>query len=224
MELSAPNRDRSHWLASDRAGRIEVRFAGRGPSRTRAETLAAVGGDGLELAWCRQVHGDRHVEARSGDSGEGDALITDRPGIAISVATADCVPVVVGAGGLVAVIHAGWRGIVAGVVPKTVNALPRAPRTAWLGPAIGPCCYEVDEEVAGAVVAASAPEARVSPSRAKPHLHLQRAVAAQLRAAGVDTISRVLNACTRCHTQGLWSYRRQGKNAGRNLAFAWISP
>lgn len=223
MELSAPTTDRTHWVAVDHAGPIEVRFVGRGPSHSRAETLAAVGGSGLELAACRQVHGDHHVEARNGECGECDALVTDRTGIALSVATADCVPVVVGAGERLAVIHAGWRGIVAGVVPKTVAALQTQPLSAWIGPAIGPCCYEVDLDVARAVAGASADEVVVALAGAKPHLNLQRAVAVQLRQAGVDTISRVLNACTRCHEQGLWSYRRQGKGAGRNLAFAWLT-
>jgi YfiH family protein len=223
MEFSAPTSEHVHWMAEGRAGPIEVRFLGRGPSRDRAEALAAAGGGELEPAWCRQVHGNSCIQARPGECGEGDALVTDRPGIALSVATADCVPVVVGADHSLAVVHAGWRGIAAGVVAKAAAALRAGSSTAWIGPAIGPCCYEVDHDVARAVVEASDADVIVRRAAGKSYLSLQRAVAFQLRQAGVESISRVHDACTRCHAQGLHSYRREGQGAGRNLTFAWFS-
>lgn len=230
MELSRPATPGARWLASDRHGAVEVRFVGSGPEAPRQEVLAAAGGGGLELAWCRQVHSDRAVEAASGECGEADALVTDRAGLALCVATADCVPVVIAGGGRLAAVHAGWRGIAAAIVPKTLARLGEpALLTAWLGPAIGPCCYEVGREVAEAVAAAGGPEAWAGagsapseePLRARPHLDLHRAVTFQLERCGVTVLRRV-EACTRCHPDQLASYRRDGRRAGRNLTFAWL--
>ncbi len=225
MELSRPATPGARWLASDRHGAVEVRFVGSGPEAPRQEVLAAAGGGGLELAWCRQVHSDRAIVAAAGECGEADALITARVGLALSVATADCVPVVIAGGDHLAAVHAGWRGIAASIVPKTLARLGGAgPLIAWLGPAIGACCYEVGQEVADAVAAASGPEAVAAGKapRSKPHLDLHRALAYQLERCGVTELRRV-EACTRCHPEQLSSYRRDGERAGRNLAFAWLT-
>ena len=144
--------------------------------------------------------------------------------MALCVATADCVPVVLGAGDGVAAVHAGWRGVVAGVVDRAVGALAVAvgerPVAAWIGPAIGPCCYEVGEDVASRVVAASATGVARRGRGARPHLDLVAAVEIQLRGAGVEAIER-LGPCTRCAPELLYSYRRDGAAAGRNLTYAW---
>ena len=99
-----------------------------------------------------QVHGARVIEAMStGNLGEADAIFTYRRGLPATVGTADCVPVVVEGTDVVAVIHVGWRGGVAGVVEQTLAALSAsgAPAVrAAIGPAIGPCCYEVGAAVA----------------------------------------------------------------------------
>lgn len=222
MELSRPIARTGHWLAADRHGRAEVRFVGRGPLTDRAEILRAAGGGDLELAWCRQIHSARAVRATPGDCGEGDALISDRGGLALAVVTADCVPVVISGGDRLAAIHAGWRGIAAAIVPKTLERLESEPLTAWLGPAIGPCCYEVGEDVADQVVAASGPAALATPAAgARPRLDLHRAVVLQLQSRGVATIRRV-ETCTCCHPERLSSYRRDGERAGRNLTLAWL--
>ncbi len=155
--------------------------------------------------------------------GDGDALIVRQAGLAAVVATADCVPVIVVGAGAGAVIHAGWRGIVAGVVARTLERLGEPVRQAWVGPAIGPCCYEVGAEVAAAVVAASDERALVTSRRERPHLDLKRAVAAQLEAAGVEVVTAV-DLCTRCHPELLSSHRRDGAAAGRNLALVWREP
>lgn len=223
-----------HWLWSDSAG-VEVRFAGRGPAGSRAEVLAAIEGEALPVRWAKQVHGcavlpidgaDRTLE--SGPNGEGDALVTAASGVALAIATADCVPVLLATEGAIAAAHAGWRGVVAGVVPAAVAALrarngdPSAPLQAWIGPAIGVCCYEVGEDVAAAVAAASTP-AVISPRIGmRPHLDVSAAVRHQLRSAGVEAIREVA-VCTRCAEDRLWSYRRDGSQAGRNLAFIWRS-
>lgn len=226
MKAHPEHRD-GFWVWGGSAGGAEVRFVGRGPAAPRQRVLARAGGvPRLPVAWLRQVHSDRVREAGVGECGEGDALWTDRPRLALAVATADCVPLVLAGGGLVAAVHAGWRGIVAGVVPATVATLDAAASqlAAWIGPAIGPCCYEVSDEVAAQVVEAStAAVARPSPAGGeRPHLDLVAAVEHQLAGAGVERIER-LACCTRCAGEWLWSYRREGTGAGRNLAFAWLS-
>lgn len=117
----------------------------------RAEVAAALGVT-ADWAYVHQVHGAHVVWAvRSGHLGDGDAIVTTRPGLPIMVATADCVPVVIEAEGAVAIVHAGWRGAAAGIVPSVLARMTDAgivPLRAAIGPAIGPCCYEVGEEVA----------------------------------------------------------------------------
>lgn len=226
MELLPPTTGDGHWLAADRYGAAQIRFVGRGPRRDRLAVLAAVGAGGLELAWCRQVHSDRSLEAAPGECGEADALMTDRPGLALAVATADCVPIVIVRRDRLAVIHAGWRGIAASIVLKTLERLGGSGSPiAWLGPAIGPCCYEVGSEVAEAVVSVSGSQAvavdAAERRSGKPHLDLQRAVAGQLEASGVAEIRR-LDVCTSCQAEALSSYRRDGARAGRNYTFAWL--
>jgi len=212
---------------TDRRGEVEVRFVGRGPAGGRDEVLARIGEPDLPVAWARQIHSAQVLPAAlPGECGEGDALLADRPGLALSVVTADCVPVLLaGPPGdeRLAAVHAGWRGIVSGVIPATLHALGnRVGWTAWIGPAIGPCCYEVGDEVALQIAAASTPEAVLPRPGGRPHLDLLRAVRHQLAAAGVTDVT-ALTLCTRDETERLSSYRREGKGGGRNLAFIWRS-
>lgn len=246
-----------HPVWADRGHRAEVRFVGRSsePSLaqgSRAEVLAAVVAGEPEKpagpAAARQVHGATVLApppgaAETGDiadtaggaiaCGEGDALVTDRAGLALSVITADCVPVLLEAGDRVAAVHAGWRGLVAGVVAATAERLAAAGAPApgewiaWIGPTIGACCYEVDEDVAARVAAASSPAVVSRPGGGsssagggKPHLDLVAAARHQLLGLGVGEV-RTVPACTRCHPDLLWSYRRLGRAAGRNHAFIW---
>ncbi|GMQ84468.1 MAG: peptidoglycan editing factor PgeF [Acidimicrobiia bacterium] len=102
-------------------------------------------------SWPEQVHGSTVLSVdEPGSAGAGDGLLTGSSGLAVAVATADCVPVIIeGARGTV-VVHAGWRGMAAGVVDAGVAALRDAgdsPTRAAIGPSIGPCCYEVGSEV-----------------------------------------------------------------------------
>jgi YfiH family protein len=136
------------------------------------------------------------------------------------------VPVVLAdpATGRVAAVHAGWRGIVAGVVAETLRALeaPAERVAAWVGPAIGACCYEVGEGVAGEVASAAGGAVVVRPAtKTRPHLDLPGAVRNQLMAAGVSA-PRIVVRCTRCDGDRLWSYRREGPGGGRNHAFVWV--
>lgn len=233
--LEGPEVLAGYWVWRGEAGGAEVRFVGRrvegdGEDAEREDTLRSTGVE-LPVAWARQVHSAEVLPAREGRSGEGDALVGAGE-LALSVVTADCVPVMIAAGARVAAIHAGWRGIVQGVVPAAIdrlvaeaeaagdNADPAA-WSAWIGPAIGPCCYRVGADVADRVAAASTPEALV-PRPGRPHLDLPVAVLAQLVRAGLGTV-RPLLWCTHCNPDRLHSYRREGPAAGRNHAFIWRS-
>lgn len=204
---------------------VRVRFVGRGPSPERAAALAAVddpGGAPLRLAWPRQIHSARVLAARPGECGEGDALVTEEAGLAVAVATADCVPILLAGPRGLAAVHAGWRGLAANVAAAAVATLDaeRTAVVAWIGPAIGPCCYEVGEEVATQVAAASAPRVIERHAAPRPHLDLQLAARLQLERCGVRAVNTVVR-CTRCHPDELWSFRRDGRAVGRNLAFVW---
>jgi polyphenol oxidase len=211
------------WVWQGGETGASVLFAGRGCEGTRAEVLRRLSGDEGPVAWARQVHSARVLDAHAGDCGEGDALVVRRPGLALSIVTADCVPVLIAGAAGAAAVHAGWRGIAAGVVGAAVRALggPAAEGVAWLGPAIGRCCYETGPDVAAQVVAASHPDVAAAGPSGRPHLDLQLAVQHQLQAAGVRRI-QALPLCTRCESARLHSYRRDGKAAGRNHAFIWL--
>ena len=217
-----PTLEGGYWVWKANLGDIEVRFTGRGPSNEREEVLRAIEPEAPPLAWAKQIHSATALPARHGHCGEGDALFTDEPGLTLSVITADCVPVLVAGPEGLAAIHAGWRGIVGGVIPAALEKMKGYPGdwTAWVGPAIGACCYEVDEDVAGRVVAASGPEIATPGPVGKPHLDLPGAARLQLEKAGVGQVI-VLLRCTRCDEEKLWSYRREGKGAGRDIGFIW---
>lgn len=219
---SPPEFGAGSYCWSSSSGEAEIRFVGVGaPPREKVagsfwskETSAA--------AWLRQVHSATVHEATPGASGDGDALITEQRNLALVVVTADCVPVVLVSERRIAAVHAGWRGIVAGVIPATVARFPAdASISAWIGPAIGPCCYEVGDDVAAAVVAASGSATLRPGRRDRPHLDLQAAVDLQLAAAGIRQRRRI-ECCTACHPDRLHSHRRDGTRAGRNLALVWF--
>jgi YfiH family protein len=197
-------------------------FAGRGSGPDRASALAAIAPEAPSVAWVRQIHSRDVIEARTpGEMGEGDALVCKASGVALSIVTADCVPILVASPRGLAAIHAGWRGIVQGIVGVTLERLDDvADSVAWIGPAIGSCCYEVDQDVADQVVASSSEAVARQVSGRKPHLDLAAAVRHQLRAGGLTSI-HTLELCTRCLGDRLHSYRREGPGAGRNHAFIW---
>lgn len=230
--LKGPELEAGYWVWRGEAGGAEVRFVGRrvegDGEADRQDLLRTVGVD-RPVAWAKQVHSAEVLAAREGRSGEGDALV-GTGGLALSVVTADCVPVMIAAGPRVAAVHAGWRGIAGGVVPAAIDRLVAEAETggdnadpaawsAWIGPAIGPCCYQVGPDVADRVAAATTAEA-VVPRPGRPHLDLPVAVLAQLVRAGLGTV-RPLLWCTRCNPDRLHSYRREGPATGRNQAFIW---
>jgi polyphenol oxidase len=179
-------------------------------NRGRAAAAAHFDTDALALA--RQVHGADVIEVAPGSSGvvgEADGLIARAPGVVIGILTADCAPVLLHGDEGVAVLHAGWRGLVAGVVEEGIRALGGA-RRAWGGPAIRACCYEVGPEVVDAF------EARGLPVSRRDRVEPATAAAAALRSAGVSSIT-VSEVCTSCDER-YYSYRRDGVT-GRQGAF-----
>lgn len=185
--------------------------------------------------WIDQVHGTDVVElpaAASGNGEEGpraDAAWTGRPGVVCAVLTADCLPIVLAAadGRAVAVIHAGWRGLAAGVIGSAVTALPvpAGELHAWLGPAIGPRAFEVGPEVRAAFVdgdAASADAFR--PGRGDRWFADLYVLARQnLRVAGVEWIDGG-GRCTFSEADRFFSHRRDGGRTGRMATLAWLEP
>jgi purine-nucleoside/S-methyl-5'-thioadenosine phosphorylase / adenosine deaminase len=115
----------------------------------------AIIGSAVDWSWAHQVHATTvAVPDRPGEAGDADALLTEDPGFALVVATADCVPVIIEGKRSVAVVHAGWRGMAQGVVAAAVAAMQESgdrPMRAAVGPSIGPCCYEVGPEVLDAI-------------------------------------------------------------------------
>ncbi|MEO8276141.1 MAG: polyphenol oxidase family protein [Thermoanaerobaculia bacterium] len=209
----------------DRTTAAEVRFLGRSAAGSSAEAgVRAWIGESRHVARMHQVHGATVLDARPGDCDEADALMTDQPELALTVVTADCVPILLASASRIAAVHAGWRGFVGGVVAAALDRFTdRSEVVAWIGPAIGPCCYEVGEDVALPVVARSSPAVRSIGERGRPHLDLGLAAEIELLRAGVSEVRR-LTICTACHPQLLESYRRgkrEGRPAGRNLSFIW---
>ena len=207
----------------DSSPSAEVRFLGRSADRGRGTILpAAWVGEGRREARMRQVHGVAVLAAQAGFCGEGDAMVTMQTGLALVVVTADCVPVLLAGSDRVAAVHAGWRGLAGGILRAALKEFDDASRVvAWIGPAIGPCCYEVGEEVAAPVVARSSAAVRSPGPRGRPHLDLQLAAAIELSRGGVAEVRR-LAVCTACHPGTLESFRRDGAAAGRNLSLIWL--
>ena len=200
-----------------------VVFLGRGRHPSRQEAFNGFNDDPRrQLAWPHQVHSATILEADSaGLCGQADALTTGRRDLALSVVTADCLPIVIAGPQRLTSIHAGWRGLAAGIIPAALADLGESSETlrAWIGPAIGACCYQVGEDVAERVAAVSSSTVRI-PASPRPHLDLIAAAEIQLSQNGIQQIEAV-RVCTRCHPQWLWSYRRDGESAGRNWTFAW---
>ncbi|MDG1479665.1 MAG: polyphenol oxidase family protein [Myxococcota bacterium] len=183
-----------------------------------AKVAAELGSPGAGIAMVSQVHGSSVIVAEgAGILGEADALITRQRGLLLAIRTADCVPVlVVGHDGEIAAIHAGWRGIAAGVIPAALSAMA-APKHAVVGPCISAAAYQVGEEVIDGIVAAGVPASVVADRSygARPHADLKAAARWQLAQSGVSV--EVLPHCT-FRDGDLHSYRRDGVRSGRLAA------
>jgi YfiH family protein len=167
------------------------------------------------------VHGATVNRAQAASRGTpGDALWTDEPGVPLLAMSADCVPIalvrVTGPAPAVAVVHAGWRGLLAGIVPAAVQAAGGLV-AAVVGPAIGPCCYEVREDVSGPMRAAFG-----SGLVRDGHLDLRAAAERALRSAGCVRVEHV-EACTSCDPDRFFSHRRDGAATGRQGVVAVVA-
>jgi len=194
------------------------------PTRDVGDAELAAALEGSKIVQVKQVHGARAVLADeaavtslAGGAQEADALIARLGGepVAVGVRVADCVPVLVASTdtGGVAAIHAGWRGVVAGIVPAGVELLGRRALIAAIGPCIGACCFEVGADVADRIGFVTRRAAE------KAYVDLRAAVRAQLRALGLadDAIDDV-PGCTKHEPDRFHSFRRDGANSGRMLA------
>jgi YfiH family protein len=193
--------------------------------------LAARGLGNAPVAFLRQVHGARVARVEHGGlAGRGDVLLTERPGLPLAVFTADCVSIIVfdPTRRRLATVHSGWRGTVEAAARAAVDALASAGGTpadfvAALGPAIGPCCYEVDKPVVEPLSRAFSDAWATWTRPAGPGkwmLDLWQANEDQLRAGGVRP-ERIDNPrfCTACRTDLFFSYRR-GRGQGRLVTVA----
>lgn len=182
-----------------------------------------------QLQWLDQVHGTTVLHATSSTATlpppTADAAWTSEPGLALAVLTADCLPVVLAArdASVVGVAHAGWRGLLGGVLGELLAAMPAAPGilAAWLGPAISRDAYEIGEDVAGIVRGLEAATGCLLPGRArgKYYLDLFRLAENQLRLAGVGEV-RSSGVCA-ATSPATYSYRRDGVT-GRMATVCWI--
>jgi YfiH family protein len=176
----------------------------------------------------RQVHGAEILAADGFRNrpilpvvvGEGDAVWTSEPGVWVGVLTADCLPLLLDAGDRVMAVHAGWRGLAAGILERAVDFLGAgAIRSATIGPAACGCCYEVGAEVIDAVMDAGIdPVITTPPDLGRVRIDLPLTAEKRIRALGVTTVLRSDPfGCTICDTR-FQSWRRSGPAAGRNLA------
>lgn len=189
----------------------------------RAAVGAVTGTDHRAWHLMRQVHGSEVgvVDASTPPGAElrdVDALVTSEPGRVLVVLTADCLPVLIAGADAVAVVHAGWRGIVADVVGRTVDALVARGEdpvrlAVAVGPAIGGCCYEVGEEVADLVGDVAPGAVAAAPAGGRPHVDIVAALLGRLEDLGVPAPVRV-GPCTRCGP-GAWFSHRRDPAAGR---------
>lgn len=218
-----------------------------GPAVRPAEWASAVALSGApldRLARVKQVHGRAvRVLERGQVSGadlahvpEADAIVSNEPGLALAVQVADCVPILLAdrRGGIVAAVHAGWRGTAAGIVNEAVSAMVRLgaePSTlvAALGPSIGPCCYEVGGELVEAFLAAGHSRRDVDRWFSRVEGDGQRGGALRLDVAhsNVDQLVEaglpreqihVCGLCTQSYRTVFDSYRADGSEAGRMVA------
>ncbi len=196
-------------------------------NRTRLCHEAGVEPARATMLW--QQHGaevvkataDRGVLTAGFDHPPGDALWSDERGIGMMLITADCLPVALarsnGAEPALAVLHVGWRGLIAGIIEAAAGALEGGQPAAVIGPGIGPCCYEVGEEVAAPFRARFGDEVMHG-----KNLDLYSATEQALSAAGCGPVERV-EMCTSCHPDLFFSHRRDGVATGRQGVIARVT-
>lgn len=183
-------------------------------NENRRRLCAEIGVEPDALAMNYQHHSADVLRAQAGSRGaRGDGIWTDEHGLPVLVLAADCLPIALaranGSEPALALLHAGWRGLLEGIVPAGVSALGGGPVSAAVGPAIGPCCYEVGEEVADRFRRAFG-----FGLFRDGRLDLWTAAERALRAAGCVRVDRV-DLCTACSPERFFSHRRDEGLTGR---------
>lgn len=209
--------DRAHGNLSSVGGELaEHGEAARERLRSRIGALRLARGyqvHGTRVAWIDDAQAVAHAPRAGRDEADGQA--TALTGVAAMVLAADCVPVALVGDGAVAMLHAGWRGLAAGVLEAGVGVLReqghRGPLRAIVGPCAGACCYEVGAEV----------HAAFGLAQTVGRLDLRAIAQQRLLAAGVAEVEHAA-ACTICDER-FFSHRREGTRAGRQAGVAWLS-
>ena len=194
-------------------------------NRTRLCDAVGADPDGATMAW--QRHGATVTQAQPrGIVTPGtvydhcDGLWSDEPGRAMLLLTADCIPIAIARAGdgapALGILHAGWRGLLAGLVATGVRSLGVRGLTAAIGPSIGPCCYEVGEEVATPFREAFGDDV-VRDGKLDLWTSAERA----LRAAGCAHVDR-FDICTSCDAERFFSHRRDHGKTGRQGVIAYV--
>jgi YfiH family protein len=237
-----------HGFLGRRGGKSAGRYAGLNLSfrvgddpQTVKDNICdmkrAVGVHDLRIVTMKQVHGDRIVEVKDKslkEAGEVDGMVTEERGVFLAILTADCVPILFTVPGrtVVAVVHAGWRGTLAGIAPKALELLktrygvaPDSVQVA-LGPSVGPCCYEIGADVSAPLLErwGGMTEASLTTRGGKSYLDLRRLNRLMLEKAGVAARSLLeVGPCTSCATDDFFSYRRERGETGRQISFiGWL--
>jgi YfiH family protein len=208
---------------------VTGRTSGDLASGVDPEVLARRRRSVVDLPWvtAEQVHGRQVLVARStADAGQdADALVTDVPGLVVAVRTPDCAPVaLLGRSGVVAAVHAGWPGLVAGVIQAAAEAmvgLGEAPERAVLGPCIHAECYEFGGDLLAPLTERYGDVVAATTSGGRPALDVPAAVDAALAQVGVPPAVRLGPGCTACHPDLLWSHRRRSDPQRQALA-VWM--
>jgi YfiH family protein len=192
-------------------------------AENRRRLADALGLDPEAVLMGRQVHGaglavhrgrqsPSTFAAPGGEIAEVDGQVATEPGLAPLVLVADCLPVALAGPGGVAMLHCGWRGLAAGIIGHGVEAI--AATDAVIGPGIGPCCYEVGDEVLGAFAA-------LGIDAPGPTIDLAVVARTLLAAAGVERVEAA-GLCTSCEEGRFFSHRRDAGATGRQAGLAWL--
>jgi polyphenol oxidase len=230
----------STWLQADgwnQVPRLIHGFSQRIEDRNVA--LATLTADTFPLHTLKQVHGDDILivqqESDATARPEADGLISRESGVLLGIATADCVPVLMVAPehGVIAALHAGWRGTLKGICQRAITMLKNCwqveSANVWVafGPAISPCCYEVGRDVGEALHERWRTKAAWQPFATgdKGFLDLRAINRAQCESMGIPTSQiQSIGPCTFCTSPDFASYRREGVGAGRQLSvIGWRS-
>jgi polyphenol oxidase len=186
-------------------------------AENRERLAGALGFERQQIVFARQVHGTRLIDHRVGSPegvAEADGHVISDPGLAPLVFVADCLPVALAGPGGAAMVHAGWRGLAGGILAAAAAAVEAS--AAAIGPGIGPCCYEVGDEVLSAFadLGEGVAEGRM--------LDLPEAARRSLASAGVERVEAA-GLCTSCEEELFFSHRRDEGRTGRQAGIAWLS-